>query len=994
MITSSVVMSFIFFLVALCTLYLGIYLVYMDISSQLNKLFFAASIALGIWAVGSCIAIVASNVETVLLWRRVAALGWGSIYCIILHFVIVLISSNKFSQYSRDWCLIKRYRYIVLYLPAILTLYAFSVSSDLAEKQYDFILTNFGWRNIATDTYWNIFFNIYYISYCVLSIFLLIRWSRKIVLIREKKQANLIIYSVTASFIIGSITDNLLDYYPATDLPEIGVLLIFISLTTIWYAIKRYSIMTLSPSFIAEDILKNMNDGLILLDEGGFIQMLNPSASDLLDDRHQELIGTNISSILKGNQVLNSSFTGQEKVIITKDQTEKPVLFSAAPIVDNWGGMLGVVCILSDLSEIKKKEEALKKTQEELERRVYKRTVALSDINKLLKNEAQERNILMKLQQQVSEISAEFISINQRNMDNKILDLLSKIGVVLKADRAYFINHDDTSKRANSFYEWYKSGIIPRVDKIKYVDLINDLWHSDLILHKDNIFVANIDELLQNIKNKNIELEKLQIKSILVIPLKINQQIIGFIIFDSVYSPKKWNNNQISIMKLLANILSDGLSKIATEKEIEFLAYYDYLTQLPNRLLLSKKLDEYITDKKYDQLCLIFLDLDGFKMINDTVGHHGGDFLLKEVSKALKNIIGTSGMVSRISGDEFIIVIHDFKEEEEIIPVANQLLEIFKTPFSIENEELFITGSAGISFYPIDGVNTDELIKNADSAMYLAKENGKNQYQFCTSTLKTDLSKKISIIKSLQHAIIKDELILYYQPQVCLKTEKILSVEALIRWNSPELGMVSPAVFIPLAEQNGLINAIGEWVLRTACKQNRIWQDKGLDPIKIGVNLSIHQFKHSNLLEQLESILKEFKIEPQYLELEITESIAMDQTNNVIDTLKRLKALGVHIAIDDFGTKYSSLSRIKQLPIDKIKIDKEFIWGLSDNSKDQAITKTIILLGKSLDIKLIAEGAQTKEQIDFLKAMECDEVQGYYYYKPMPAEELESILVL
>ena len=434
--------------------------------------------------------------------------------------------------------------------------------------------------------------------------------------------------------------------------------------------------------------------------------------------------------------------------------------------------------------------------------------------------------------------------------------------------------------------------------------------------------------------------------------------------------------------------------RIDMEAKIKNLAYYDYLTGLPNKRLFNDRLNQCILDapRKGKSLGVLFLDLDSFKRINDTMGHAKGDELLKMVSKRLTNTIRQSDTVCRVGGDEFLILIQDLENQSYIGNVSEKILDIFKKPFIIDNHELFVTTSIGGAIYPIDGYDVETLIKNADIAMYKAKDQGNNKFQLCTPIIKNSLVEEMKLTDSLYRALERNELELYYQPQINIISGEIIGLEALIRWNNTKLGMVNPGDFIYIAEKTGLILPIGEWVIRSACTQNKAWQNAGILNVPIAVNLSVNQFENVKIVEQITKILKETNLDPKDLELEITENIIMKQPEYIIESLKQLKQLGVTIAIDDFGTEYSSLNYIKQLPVDKIKIDMSFIRGININHKDEAIIKVIIVLAKNLGLKVIAEGVETKQQLEFLREQMCDEVQGYYYYKPMPASQIEEIM--
>ena len=392
-------------------------------------------------------------------------------------------------------------------------------------------------------------------------------------------------------------------------------------------------------------------------------------------------------------------------------------------------------------------------------------------------------------------------------------------------------------------------------------------------------------------------------------------------------------------------------------------------------------------------MAVLFLDIDGFKMINDIKGHGMGDQILQEVAERLLKTLRKSDVIARHGGDEFIVIIEELDNCSGVELIANKIINCFQEPFHLENQDYFLTTSVGVAVYPADGQTPDMLIKNADIAMYKAKENGKNQYLFCTPVMKDVANETMELSTNLYRAIEKNELELYYQPQLSCHNNQIMGVEALIRWRHPVMGLISPAKFIPIAEKTGLILPIGEWVLRTACQQNKKWQEQGLPKIRMGVNLSLRQFHNNDLLNLVESVLKETKLAPQYLELEITETIAMKEKSYIINTLNAFRQIGVSIAIDDFGTEYSSLSYLKHLPVDRLKVAMQFIRGIGIDHKDEALAKGIIVLAKSIGMNVIAEGVETKEQLEFLKNHNCDEIQGYYFFKPLIEAEMTKLLI-
>lgn len=434
--------------------------------------------------------------------------------------------------------------------------------------------------------------------------------------------------------------------------------------------------------------------------------------------------------------------------------------------------------------------------------------------------------------------------------------------------------------------------------------------------------------------------------------------------------------------------------RIAMEKKIRKLAFYDFLTGLPNRRMFHDRLERAIlvAARNGKPLVVLFLDLDSFKIVNDTMGHAQGDELLKEVAKRLKDSLRKSDTVARIGGDEFFVIIRNIGDKHAVEAYLEKIISQFRLPFRFNNFELYITPSIGVVVYPTDGENVETLIKNADVAMYKAKERGGNTFEFCTPLLKNSVIESMKLVNYLYRALERNELELYYQPQISAKSGKIIGMEALIRWNHPEFGLLSPGSFIPITERTGLIVPIGEWVLRTACSQNKAWQDEGLAKVPVAVNLSVNQFQNIKIVEQITAILNETGLPPEYLELEITESIFVKEIDYVIETLRQLKSLGVSVAIDDFGTKYSSLVYLKQLPIDRIKIAMCFVHGIKISEKDEAIINAIIVLARTLGLRVIAEGVETGRQLEYLCGQMCDEIQGYYFYKPVPGSEMGEIL--
>ncbi|MFH1493713.1 MAG: EAL domain-containing protein [Pseudomonadota bacterium] len=429
------------------------------------------------------------------------------------------------------------------------------------------------------------------------------------------------------------------------------------------------------------------------------------------------------------------------------------------------------------------------------------------------------------------------------------------------------------------------------------------------------------------------------------------------------------------------------------EEQLAHQATHDSLTGLANRTILNDRIGLLIERavREKSAIALLLLDLDRFKEINDSLGHGAGDELLQDMATLLSDLMRDSDTVARLGGDEFVILV-EMNTADSAIPVAQKILEALKEPFSISGREVFASTSIGISLYPKDGASGEELLKNADVAMYLAKKQGRNTFRFYNEGMNTSSTERLNLETSLRHAVDNGELLLYYQPQVNLHSGEIIGAEALIRWQHPEMGMVSPAKFIPLAEETGLIFPIGEWVMRTACSQLKSWQDAGVMTPTVAVNLSAHQFRQRQLVKMTTGVLLDSGIDARYLELEMTESAVMEDADRVIKVLRELKDTGATISIDDFGTGYSSLSYLKQFAIDKLKVDQSFVREITRDPGDAAIVVAVITMAHSLGLSVIAEGVETEGQLEYLRNHGCDEMQGYYFSRPVPAGDFEQML--
>ena len=459
--------------------------------------------------------------------------------------------------------------------------------------------------------------------------------------------------------------------------------------------------------------------------------------------------------------------------------------------------------------------------------------------------------------------------------------------------------------------------------------------------------------------------------------------------------PRQPTDAEIGLINVATRIAGIAIERKLAEERIHFMANHDALTGLPNRALLNDRLSQAILHAQRDDrwVTVLFVDLDNFKFINDSLGHNAGDELLRTIAKRMVDRVRATDTVVRLGGDEFVIVLTDQPKSAGSISLIVEKIQLaIAEPVHLEGHDLRVTSSLGVAAYPDDGDNATTLLANADAAMYRAKEVGRDNFQFYTAELNTKVHEKFLLQEELRNAVARSEFVLHYQPQVDLRTGRVFAVEALVRWKHPKLGMVPPNKFIPTAEETGLIVPIGDWVLHEACRQNKAWQEAGLTPMVVSVNVSARQFKEKNLINRVVGALEYSGLEARYLELELTESLIMQDVAIAVATMKDLQNLGIQLSIDDFGSGYSSLTALKTFPVTRLKIDKSFVDGLLADENDRAVAGAVISLGQTLNLRVIAEGVETDAQAEFLRSINCDEMQGFLFSKPLPAQDIEDML--
>ncbi|MBZ0158504.1 MAG: EAL domain-containing protein [Alphaproteobacteria bacterium] len=602
----------------------------------------------------------------------------------------------------------------------------------------------------------------------------------------------------------------------------------------------------------------------------------------------------------------------------------------------------------------------------------------------------------LELERIIMMISTNFIKLPSDEIDSGILDALRLIGEFARVDRSYVFLFREDGKIMDNTHEWCAEGVAPQIHRLKGIHADRDLpWFSRRIKGREIVHIPSVADLPPEARAEKEEFEREAIKSLITVPMVQGDTLIGFLGLDSVRAGKEWSEDSIALLRIVGEIFANALQRKRAEETIRFQTYHDLLTGLPNRTMLMDRLSLEIPQMQHSRkrIAVLLIGIDRFKNINDSLGHAVGDALLKDIAARLKTRIHEYDMVARMGGDEFMVLLPFIDYPEDVARAAEKIMDAFKDPFLLGAHTLHVTASIGISLYPEDGENAEVLVRNADIALYHAKSQGRNNYQFYNSSINVRTLERILLENRLRQTIEQGELEIRYQPQMEIKTKRIVGAEALVRWKHPDLGLLTPGRFIPLAEEAGLVISIDQWVLHRTCAQMKAWQQAGFPSFSISVNLSARQFQQKDLAETISRVLRENALSPESLGVEITESLAMQDTELTARNLRMLSAIGVRFSIDDFGTGYSSLSYLKKIPFHKLKIDKSFIINLAEDQDYQSIIRAIIDMAHGLKLKVVAEGVETEEQLSFLRTSHCDEIQGHFFSKPLSAEDFEKFVL-
>jgi diguanylate cyclase (GGDEF)-like protein/PAS domain S-box-containing protein len=663
----------------------------------------------------------------------------------------------------------------------------------------------------------------------------------------------------------------------------------------------------------------------------------------------------------------------------------------------------GLIWIVQDVTAQHAAQEALVRARDQLEQRVAERTRDLAEKNDELETEIADRRLaeeqLRVRGERLLYHRNQLLALARRDrsdLDHALKEMLEVACTTLRLDRASYwrMVADGSAIRCELVHR--ADGAVdpaPAADTLEAAD--HPAYFGAIVA---NEIVAAEDAASHPATRSLAPVyhRPLGIAATLDAPVWLDGRVVGMVCGEVTRGTRAWQPEEIDFASGIATMIALALEasqRRGAEAQLMRLAHYDSLTGLPNRNLLADRLRQALVyaSRHRSRVALMFLDLDRFKNINDSLGHYVGDQILKEVAARLTRTLRAGDTVARLGGDEFVVVLQEVRDPADAATVAQNLLRELGPPYLVEGRELHLSASAGITLYPDDGRDADVLMKNADVAMYHVKDSGRNGFQFFAATMNHAANRRLAIENDLRLAIRRDELVLHYQPQVDLARRAVRAVESLVRWRHPERGLVMPGGFIGIAEECGLAQPLGEWTLHEACVQSRRWQAAGIAPVPVAVNLSARVFRERSFVTTLRSILDETRLDPTLLELEITESAVMQQSDATSATLEELSAMGIQLAVDDFGTGYSSLAYLKRFPIDKLKIDRSFVRGIPTSGDDTAITRAIVSLARSLGLRVVAEGVETDAQLGFLSAHGCDDVQGNFFCPPLDARETERI---
>ncbi|WP_428771092.1 EAL domain-containing protein [Treponema sp. HNW] len=999
---------------------IGLYASFLPLKYPLKFLFVMLCVVLALWSFALAIMNSNASPREAFVWRRSSIVCFAFAYPLFLYYILTI------SGYAN---LLKKRILFAVFTPAVILSLIFALFTPTASIIFSVIRTRYGCVAVTDGFHFQLILNLYYIGYLSFILFFSFRIYLKAVSSQNKIKSRFLFISFIIVLIINLTNDIVLYFTCDININSISVFSLLLPVILLLYISFKYYVTGIDPYTGVENKIysgkyfprKQIFRTIAYL----YIQLglLNIGMAYILvqiDVKEGVFVG--IYAVITGivSLLVQKSKLSKKKAdffcIILVVLSIPVILFTyySSAALTVWAfplGLLLVSILFSSLLFLRlvsivtlicyvlmlaftSNVTVVLGSEEHVFRIILfiAGTYVAAYIQKMYKMRFSEIQRRTQIQRIIFEISHILLRSSLSNIEEYIGFALRIIGTFFDVDKVFLYRFVSGERQPVRLGFWMNQELLSEaVYNEKHTADYPAFCLSQLRAKKKIIFSDVSSQVFLSKKEKDFFTRR-NIQSSFAVPLLDNENAVGFLGVHMIKRHRIWKEDDNQIFRIFANLFATAVLKVENEKHIEYMAYHDALTGLPNRIYFNHLVSSEIKNRKEYPFTILFIDLDSFKNINDSKGHEYGDKVLLQTSQRLKKDLPIASIVSRFGGDEFLIFLPGISSAEKIEAIVTKMMKTLTAPMKIREEPLFVTFSCGIAIFPKDGKTVNTLIKHADSAMYASKMRGKNCYTFCSSDLKKKIATKSSLHQQLFTAVEKDELVLYYQPQVDVVSGKIFGVEALLHWANENFGIVSPSVFIPLSEQNGIIISIGNWVLRKACEQLHKWNQMGIKDLSMAINVSGRQFIADGLVPYIESLIHEFDLDPGCIDLEITENVYISHDSTTGKIMSDLKKLGVKISIDDFATEYSSVKRLKLAPIDKIKISDEFISGIGEDEKDEAIVKSIISLAKNLKVKVVAEGVEKESQLDFLTENHCTLIQGFYFSKPLPPESLDDML--
>ncbi len=1005
-------MSSVFGFVSLVYILIALYGLSLNFESRINRVFFLMGVSLSIWGYSYSVSTSADTPQIALLFNRISVLGWGFFYAFLLHFTKLLANGNK--KISKKY-------YFLIYSPSILFTFVFGLL-DSAISQCHIVLSTWGYTNVAPPTFLNHFFNVYCAVFAFLSVRNTIQWYnrtglKKIVKL-VKMTVVLSVLSILFSFLSDVILVRLLGYHTL----QLTIIWLFPSVLCMFYAIVKGETLH-SELTIDIDILNESDSYIKSYNIIGYTYVFVSYVIYFLDylfsnHRGYDIILLSVSGIMIGclHFFLSNAFKNgnTRNLFLTLLYMIKlgfiSFIYYPSVAVTIWGVFLCYLALTSLFKSMKYSyfmiifmllvtafywyttpEIVVTLTWRDYFGRIGI-TMVFSFLILYINSEyrkKQEINIKqIEKQKTISYFSRKVIDLSVENSDEKTFEFLGIMNEGFNISRSYYIQLDEEGECSRTFF---KEGNFKHLSNNydNTIFSINEDWLKE-VKEKKEILVWSINSMDSIPDSVKQAFEERKVNAFYAAIIEVESKLRSLLVAEFVYSEE---SVFLSIYKdMFRNLIIDSVRKMDAERELLQIANFDDVTGLRTRVYFAKSVSKILAENKNKSYYVIYLDIDNFKTVNDTFGHVVGDKVLVSVAQLLERMGKDEDVVTRISSDEFVIFCDPSYDKEEIEEFSKNIVYNMKNGLKINDNNFRLNISIGISHYPEDGDNLEMLVKNADIAMHKSKDLPYKKYRFCEEGDKEQVIEDAKYTDKLYYALANEEFFVVYQPQVSLKDHSIVGAEALLRWESKDFGMVSPVKFVPILERTGLIVEVGEYIIVQVIKEQLKMKKMGFGNVRFSINLSVVQFLDTSFLDKLENILDKYDVDPEFIEFELTESIAINDNSFVIDSFTKLKKMGFSIAIDDFGTGYSSLNRLQQLPIDRLKIDKSFVDGIGKLDKRESIVNIVIEFAKILGLTSIAEGTENLEQVNYLREHSCDEVQGYYFAKPMKSDDFEDFI--